>query len=308
MNPKQEHREIYKTVTERLKGKVLLSELELRTLFHHLIRLPEAYKMDFIEVHLGDLLKKAEPKFRDQEIFNHYRHYVSVPTLGALLSVLRHEELPYESPIIHLVEHIRNLQLVPGASTREREQMEQLQYDLIYLLQKLQKKQSAVLIDLESSESRIILAEKFYERIMASFLSEDENQLQTETQFVDNLKIDLLKSDIVQKFAVHYSKEVGDERNNFLKELGVVLSRTIQKAYLKNYEGIFNGSREMVVALFVEAIENRCLDSEDSKAVDLDSISSAILAIVLELIFNEGSSAFRQTLTLSVFSSLQEKK
>ena len=308
MNPRHEHRENYKAITERLKNKSLLSELELRTLFHHLIRLPETYKTDFIEVHLGDLLKKADPKVRDQEIYNHYRHYVSVPALGAFLAVLHREELDYGAPMIHLLEHIQNLQLIPGPSAREREQMERLQYDLIYLLQKLLSKKEILLVDLETSESRILLAEKFYERIMSSFLSEDENQLQTEVQVVESLKVELLKSDMVQTFALRYSKEIGGERNNFLKDLGLVLSRTIQKTYLKHYAGIFNGPREQVIAQFVEAIEHRCMDSEDPKAIDLETISSAILAIVFELVFNEGISAFRQTLTRSIYSSLQGKK
>jgi hypothetical protein len=307
MSRNQEHRETYKALTERLKSKPVLSELELRTLFHHLIRLPEAYKTDFIEVHLGDLLKKAEPKFRDQEIFNHYRHYVSIPSLASLLSVLRHEELAYGQQVVQLLEHIRNLQLIPGSSTRERERMEQLQFDLIYLLQKLQKAKQLFLVDLREPANRRKLAEQFYDRILASFLSENDDDLISENQFVEGLKLELLRGEAVQKFAARYSKEVGGERNNFLKELGLVISGTIQKAYLKNYVGIFNGSREDVIALFNEAIENRCLDSEEANAVDLESISSAILAIVLELIFNDGFSAFRQTLTLSIHQNFQNK-
>lgn len=306
MSEDRNHKDIYKKLGERITTREKLSDLDLRTIFNQLIRLPEVYKQDFIDVHLTPLLAKSS-KDRDEELFNHYRHYVSIPCLSSLLRVLRASKLAFEQPILQLLEHIRNLQLIPGPSTKEREEMESLQYDLIHLLQSLQSNREGYNVDLSTDAAKKKLAELYYERIMSSFISESDDDLVSEDQFVDELKVMLLKSDVVQTFASRFAKEVGGDKGAFLKELGRVLVSTIQDTYRKNYEGIFNGPREMVIASFIEAIENRCLDAVDDRHIDLDTASSSILAIVLELVFNDGFGAFRTTLTHSVHASLSEE-
>ena len=84
-----EHREIYQGIVDRVQKKKRLGDLELRTLFSHLIKLPETYKIDFINVHLLTLLKKAVDEERDEWLYQHYRHYVSIPCLAGLLAALR---------------------------------------------------------------------------------------------------------------------------------------------------------------------------------------------------------------------------
>ena len=84
-----------------------------------------------------------------------------------------------------------------------------------------------------------------------------------------------------------------------------MVSQSIQETYSENYKGIFNGSRDDVLKLFEEAIKNRALDTEDPENVELEPITSSVLAVVLELIFNDGFGAFRQTLTHSVFQQLK---
>lgn len=306
MSEQQEHRDIYRRLGERIQDKKVLGELELRTIFNQLIRLPEVYKIDFIEVHLPDLLQKSDNKL-DEALLSHYRHYVSVTALSNLLHQLRESGLDFGQPILELLEHIRNLQLMPGPSARERESLERLQYDLIYLLQKLHSQEEKILVDLSSPKLRDELAVYYYDRILASFVSDSEDNLVSESEFIDMLKTELLKSSTVTTFAAKYSKsESGGHDKSFLIDLGKVLSSTIQQAYLKNYEGIFNGNREEVLKLFVETINNRCLDAEDTKLVDLEAVTSGILAIVLELVFNDGFGAFRKTITQSVLSSLEQ--
>ncbi len=306
MKGHSEHRHLYRGIGQRLKRSTTLNDLEQRTLLNHLIRLPEAYKLDFISVHLGVFLQKADNSCRDLNIYQHYRHYVSLPSLAGLLSALRESQLDFGNPIVQLLEHIRNLQLVPGSSSKEREAMEKLQFDLLHLLQLLQKDREHYTVDLSSESARIDLAERYYDRIMSSFISESDDQLISEDAFIDQLKRELLKSDNVQTFASRYSQEIGEGRSVFLKQLGALLSQTIATAYAKNYEGIFNGPKEMVLKLFLEAIENRCLDCETPNRVDLEAVSSSILAIVLELVFNDGFGAFRQTLTQTLHHHLLE--
>lgn len=301
-----EHREIYQGIVDRVQRKDKLGEFELRTLFSHLIKLPETYKIDFIQVHLLKVLQKADPEHRDEAIFQHYRHYVSIACLAGLLSSLRESELEFGSPILGLLEHIRHLQLLPGPSQKEREQLEHLQYDLIYLLQRLQKAQrEAYSVDISTSEKRRQLAEFFYDRMMASFISESEEDLIDEPTFVNNLKLEILKSDMVKNFAAKINQAIGGDSKAHIKELGLVIAQSIQQTYFENYKGIFNGSREDVLVLFEEAIKNRAMDAETPEEVELEPITSSVLAVVLELIFNDGFGAFRQTLTHSVFQQLK---
>jgi hypothetical protein len=306
LSEQQDHRDIYRRLGDRVQSKKALGELELRTIFNQLIRLPEVYKIDFIEVHLQDLLQKSDES-RDAALLAHYRHYVSVTALSSLLHQLKESGLDFSQPIIELLEHIRNLQLLPGPSAKERESLERMQFDLIHLLQRLHSQEEKVLVDLSSSKLRDELAVYYYDRILASFVSDSEDNLVTESEFIDLLKTQLLKSDTVTTFAAKYSKaESGGHDKAFLVDLGKVLSSTIQQAYLKNYEGIFNGNRQEVLNLFVETINNRCLDAEDPKLVDLEAVTSGILAIVLELVFNDGFGAFRKTITQSILSSLEQ--
>jgi hypothetical protein len=306
LSDKQDHRDIYRRLGERIQSKEVLGQLELRTIFNQLIRLPEVYKIDFIEVHLQDLLQKSDDT-RDEALLAHYRHYVSVTALSNLLHQLRESGLDFTQPIMELLEHIRNLQLMPGPSSKEREALQQLQFDLIYLLQRMHSQEEKTLVDLSSNDLREKLAVHYYDRILASFVSDSEDNLVSESEFIEMLKTELLKSSTVTSFAAKYSKaEGGGHDKAFLVDLGKVLSSTIQQAYLKNYEGIFNGNRQEVLKLFIETINNRCLDAEDSKLVDLEAVTSGILAIVLELVFNDGFGAFRKTITQSVLSSLEK--
>lgn len=302
-----EHREIYQGIVDRVQKKKRLGDLELRTLFSHLIKLPETYKIDFINVHLLTLLKKAVDEERDEWLYQHYRHYVSIPCLAGLLAALRSSELEFGEPILGLLEHIRHLQLIPGPSQKEREQLEHLQFDLIYLLQKLQKSQSeAMSVDISTPELRRDMAERFYDRMMASFISESEDDLIDEPTFLENLKLDILKSSMVKDYAKKINKSMAENSKPFIKELGLVIAQSIQETYLENYKGVFNGDREYVLKKFELAIENRSLDAEDSTNVELEPITSSVLAIVLELIFNDGFGSFRQTLTQSVFQQLKK--
>jgi hypothetical protein len=301
-----EHREIYQGIIERVQRRNELGEFELRTLFSHLIKLPETYKIDFIKVHLLKVLQKADSEHRDEAIFQHYRHYVSISCLASLLSVLRESKFEFGPPILGLLEHIRHLQLLPGPTQKEREQLEHLQYDLIYLLQKLQKiQQQAYSVDISTPEKRRQIAELFYDRMMASFISESEDELIDEPTFVNNLKLEILKSDKVKNFAAKINQSINTDSKAHIKELGLVISQSIQETYFENYKGIFNGSREDVLKLFEEAIKNRSMDAENPEQVELEPITSSVLAVVLELIFNDGFGAFRQTLTHSVFQQLK---
>jgi len=302
-----EHREIYQGLIERIQRKSKLADLELRTLFSHLIKLPETYKIDFIKVHLLNVLTKSEATVRDEQIFQHYRNYVSIPCLAALLSVLRESKCDFGKPVLQLLEHIRHLQLMPGPSQKERESLEHLQYDLIYLLQNLQKRQQEVYqVDISNPEKQHRMAESFYNRIISSFISESENDLVEESTFINNLKLQELKSEKVKTFAAKINQLTNTHDKSLLVELGTIIAHSIQQTYHENYKGVFNGDREYVIAHFEEAIKNRAMDADDSTSVPLEPISSSILAIVLELIFNDGFGAFRQTLTQSVFKQLEK--
>jgi len=171
-----QHKEIYQKVTEKAKNKSSFSSLDLRTILNHLIRLPEVYKLDFLSIHLSQIFDKCSED-RDALIYKHYKHYVSIPCLSALLNVFKNSETELGTEIKQLVEHIKNLQLQPGPSAKEREQYESLQFDFIAVLQKFKNEKAEHLVDLKSPAQRKKLAELYYDRILKSFISEDDDNL-----------------------------------------------------------------------------------------------------------------------------------
>ncbi|MBF0197005.1 MAG: hypothetical protein HQL32_04815 [Planctomycetes bacterium] len=301
----KKQKEVYKKIGDMVRSKSALSDLDVRTIFNHLIRLPEVYKLDFINVHLATLLQKS-PKNRDELLLEHYHNYISVPSLSALISVLRNSKLEFGESIVCLIEHIRNLQLMPGPSTKEREMMETLQFDIIYMLQQSQSgDQLLATVDLSEESKRVELAECYYERILSSFISENDDDLVSESEFIEGVKNDILKSKLVKDFALQSTQKLGGDKKEYLRELGGVISSTIQTTYLENYQGIFNGNRDFVLKQFKKVIDNRCHDSENPNCVELQPITSGILAESLELIFNSGFGAFRDTLTLSILNQFK---
>lgn len=294
------HRDIYQKIGEHVHSRDELSELDARTILSHLIRLPETYKIDFVQVHLEDFLAKCKESARDRLVQEHYRHYVSIPCLAGLLSVLRRSKLRFGPPVLHLLDHITNLHLVAGPQARDRELLENLHYDLFHLRETCRVETAELLVDLSEPASRRRLAGFYYERILASFLSQDESSLVTEESFVEGLKTEILKSEAVQRFAGRSLAELGGDPKQYLRDLGAVLGSTIHRTYLASLQGIFNGNRESVVNRFDEVVEDRVRDAADPSRVDLSLISADVLVAALELMFNEGMAGFREKLSRDV--------
>jgi hypothetical protein len=302
--PDSQHKEIYQKIAEKAKNKSNFSSLDLKTILNHLIRLPEVYKLDFLSVHLSQIFDKCSDD-RDDLIYKHYKHYLSIPCLSALLNVFKNANTELGNEIKQLVEHIKNLQLQPGPTTKEREQYESLQFDFISVLQKFKNEKAQHLVDLRSPVQRKKLAELYYDRILKSFISEDDDNLISEDEFIKQIRTDIIKSKNVQEFASKSITDQGANKRNYLKDLGQIIDSSIIKTYLENYKGIFNGDRQFVLKGFEEIIENRFLDHEDGSKVDLDQISAGIIAHTLELVFNSGIVAFRNEINHSIFNSIK---
>lgn len=300
-----QQKQIYQQLVEKVRADKDISELTLKNIFSKLSRLPETYKLDFIKVQLPILLTKSLEK-RDDILYEHFHNYVSIPCLAALLKVLRESELDFAAPIQLLLEHIRNLQLVPGPDSAERKLLQQLQFDLIDLIQDLSESQCLRVVDLSDAKKQRELAERYYERILSSFISEDDDDLVSEQEFVENLKEEQLRSGSVVSFASEAAPSTDVGRKQYLAKLGGILKETINETYLANYRGIFNGDRDFVLKKFVEAIENRCHDCGDSSRVPLDPITSSVMAVTLELVFNSGLSAFKETLSETIYQEEEE--
>lgn len=300
------NKEIYQLITDKIREGQELSVLQLRTIFDRLIKLPETYKLEFAGLSLPLIFEKCCVEKRDELIERHYRHYVSIPCLAEAVGVLKKRKGPLSLPLRRLLEHIRNLQLLPGPGPRDREMLEGLLYDTLHLLHEAEVGERPR-IDLSSEAARRELAVFFYERMLSSFLSEDEDQLVDESTFVETLRAELLTSTDVQYFASKAAQEHGGDRKRFLVELGGILSKTIQRTYLDNYRGIFNGDREFVQDRFAEAIGHRVQDSDDPRSVDLNSVVTSLLSVTLELIFNNGYSAFRELMAGAILKHSAEK-
>jgi hypothetical protein len=299
-----QHKEIYQKISDKAKKKDTFSTLDLKTILNHLIRLPEVYKLDFLNIYLSKIFDKCS-KERDSLIHDHYKHYVSIPCLSALLDVFKNSKGELGKEIELLLDHIRNLPLQPGPSAKDIEKYENLQYDLITLLNKFKSDKKEHQIDLRSPVNRKKLAELYYDRILKSFISEDEDALINEDEFLKQIRTDILKSKEVQEFASRTISELTNSKKNYLKELGTIIDSSILKTYLENYKGVFNGDRESVLKSFEEIIENRFLDHEDGSSIDLDQISAGIIAHTLELVFNSGIAAFRNEINNSVYKSFK---
>jgi hypothetical protein len=301
-----QHKEIYQKITHKSKSKESFSNLDLKTILNHLIRLPEVYKLDFLSIHLPQIFEKSSNQ-RDKLIYEHYKHYVSIPCLAALLNVIKNTESKIDENIALLIEHIKNLQLQPGPTTKDREQFESFQYDLITVLQRFQKDEKKSTVDLRSPVQRKRLAELYYDRILKSFISESEDDLISEDDFINQIRKDILKGKEVQEFASKSMSSQSDNKTAYLKELGGIINSSVTKTYLENYKGIFNGDRQFVLKGFEEVIENRFLDHEDGSNVDLDQISAGIIALTIELVFNSGIVAFRNEINQSIYNSIKEE-
>lgn len=302
-----QNKKIYQQITEKAKHKEFFSALDLKTLLNHLIKLPEVYKLDFVSVLLPEMFEKCVEN-RDNLLYNHYKHYVSIPCLSALLTLLHKHSENLGEEIIQLLDHIKNLQLQPGPSSRERELLEQLQFDVISLSQKVRPLvEKSNTIDLRDPVKRKQLAALYYDRILKSFISEDDDNLVSEEEFIGNVKNDILRSAEVQSFASQTSSTIQSDKKTYLKDLGGIINSSIMRTYLENYKGIFNGDKEFVLKGFEEIIENRFLDHEDGSTVEIDKISTGILALTLELVFNSSLTSFKNEINQSIYQTLKEE-
>lgn len=300
-------KDIYSGIVHRVKRAESLSELTLKTIFSQLSRLPETYKLDFATVQLPVLLNKAEKNHRDRLLVEHYKHYVSLPCLAAMVSALIKSDCDFHDDILDLLNHIQGLQIVPGKSSSDREMLERMQRDMLDLRTQVSYGMTGErTVDLSSEEKIKMLAQRYYRQILSSFVSESDDHLETEEEFIERIKEERLKSEEVRSFASDTSLFQTDDRKEYILRLGQVLRSTIVKTYEANYRGIFNGSREMVLKLFEQSIQDRANDSETPRQVDLEPVTSGILAVLLELMFNSGLNVFREQLTDRIFRETEE--
>lgn len=301
-----EQKDSYQKICDKVKSLESFEAHELKVQLERLSRLPETYKLDFVETQLKVLLPKCQER-RDEILYEHYRNYVSIPCLSGLIQTLLQCELEFSEHIVYLCEHIRNLQLLPGPDARDKKHLESLQFNLIQLLEKLvDKEQEIFYVDLSTDDQVRDLALKYYDRILSSFISENDEDLICEDEFIEKLKNEQMLASPVQEFAARSASAQSGDNKSYLIELGKILSRTIMATYQENYKGIFNGDRDFVLQRFVEVIKSRRADSEDDSRVNLQAVTSSVMAVALELIFNSGFDSFRKTLTISVYQELED--